>query len=349
LQKEGLSREAQNIYALYAEKIKSSEKDPFKLDAMADAAFVEGNFSLAVALYGAELKLISQSATKDAYADILIKLVNKFADNGWSVGKDPAYAEELFKLLESNPGKLNADLLYLRSYNLERLKEFKPAVLSYQNFIKFYPDDKRISEARFHAGIINLYILNNPDEAFQYLLPLGVGKDSWAVSANYYLGLYYQWNKRIDLANKYYALAKSQLDQESSLKNDLLLRLLGERLAELQENKAIEDNLRLFLEAAFSQSMVSNNLELKVVPAKSYVNQPQKLDLSYFANSIGCFQPEVKFFWAGETGNNNINNDTQNFDASFVFPGSKVVFVTFQSAGSVSGRQLEIMDIYNKE
>jgi TolA-binding protein len=346
--KEGLNPQAQNLYAIYAKKLLSVEKDPQVLKTEADLAFEALNLTLASVLYDARLELLLSGSNPKEYCQELIVLINKFSDNGFSPAKDAFYAEKLFKQLNQTcPELFDAGLTYSRAYNLERLKEYKDAVSAYQKFIDVYPDDPRISEARFHAGIINLYVLNNPDEALRYLAPLSVGKDTLAVSANYYLGLYYQWNKEIDSANKYYALAKSLLESEGSLKNDLLLRLIGERLVEVNENKAIEDNLRLFLEAAFSSQAVADNLELNAAPAKSFVDQEQKLTLNYFAQAIGCFQPEVKFFWAGETGNNNINNDTQSFDASFHFPGSKVIFVTFQSAGSVSGKQLQIIDIYN--
>jgi TolA-binding protein len=348
--KEGLKSQAENLYALYAKKLLATEKDPEILKTEADSAFNSLNINLATALYDARLELLSNGPASKEYCQELVGLIKKFADNGFTVAKDAFYAEKLFKKLEQKCLELfDADLTYLRAYNLERLKEYKDAAVVYQKFISNYPLDRRAGEARFHTGIISLYVLKEIDTAFEHLNVLSRGDDVYAPSANYYAGLYYQWNKNIELAKSYYEKAKNLLETENLPKNDLLLRLVGERLSEISDESPMEENLKSFLDATFSPEQVPNNVEIVPATAKNYVGQTVKISVNYFSSSIGCFQPEVKFFWSQETGNSTINNDTTSFDSSFAFAGSKVLFLTYSSAGSLSGKQIEIIDIYNKE
>ncbi len=347
---DGLIRQSSIVYDMYAKMLISNNVNCDMLLNTAEQAFKNKRYKLARSLYAAYLDKIYSTATKEEYLKHTTRIISLFVDNGWQTGIDKDFAEELFAQLENNfPEGIDANLLFMRGYNLERMSYYQQAVAQFRKFILNYPEDKRVNEAFFHAGIIELYLLNKKDglDLLKQIIAKN-GSSSYLNSALYYAGLYLQKENLTEQAKLYYQKLKGILESAEVIDGSLL-SLTNDRLNEINNGKALENNLRSFLEAGFDSVKLLGNVSVAPSPAKGYTGETIDIASSYFVGNVGCFQPVLDFVWSGDLGSASVLNSTQQFSTTFSTPGPKIILLSVKSATELVGKHIAIIEILKKE
>ncbi|TAN62032.1 hypothetical protein EPN16_02330, partial [bacterium] len=307
LSKQGEAALSKTAYSLYARGLLAQEKSAQALLESAGYALKEGNNSLAEIIYDRYVEISMASLAKDNLSEGLIAIIRQFAADGWNRGKDPAYAEKIFGVLDEACGKsyFSEELRYLRAYNLQRLKEYARCAEEYELLAKDFPAGGYRDEAEFKLGVIHTYLLGNKEKGASFWRDIIEREPSsleYKSEALYHQSLLSHYAGDFEAANTGYAKILA-LISDNPVFLDLSERAL-ERRKEIQEAKPIEYNLKTFLEIAFGSigAIGGSGLELDAVPYKMVKAEKASFSAGQPQIQTGCLAPELTYLWSGELG-----------------------------------------------
>lgn len=357
---------AKRLYSVYVSGISKTDISNDELKTLADNFLKEDKIDLAISLYNVYLDKINTSQ-KPEDKNIIIKqmfdIADKFTHHGWQEGPDPFFAEQIYKKVESLYGFEAFDEIsqYRRAYNLERTKDFESCLVEYLKLLdKFsnYQDKDRIY---FRVGIINAYEFGKIDKAREYFLKVvnpvrndisnGINNYSQSLdylNSLYHLGLLEHWHNNLEKAKEFYNLILEKTKDVSTKPE--ISNLAQIRMKEIEENKEIEYNLRMFLDAVLNKKEKERflRLELYAKAAKDYLNERVKFQTnSYFMNT-GCLQEDFTYLWSGQLGTNQNPFNEYEFETSYQDLGTKVVNVVLVDSSGIVDATIEIADIYEE-
>lgn len=345
LGEKGKSRE---LYKIYAQRLIASDIKDDALRAIALGFYKEGNLDLAESIYDVYIDRITKSGPQKSIA-LLIDIAESFAykDKG---ANDMLYAEKIFKKIEELGGKeaFNQELMYLRAFNLEKVKEFVRAKDVYSDLILMFPEANQTDEAIFKVGIIYTYILRDIRQGKSYFEKLIQRKEAlspWGISGLYQLGLLSQWENDYPRAKDYY----NKLISGAGDTYQEGLTLARERLKEIEQVKPIEYNLRTFLDASLKEeySMLDmTKLDLKPNPYKAKKEEAVDISTTTYASPSGCMQIELQYLWSGDLGSKKPSLDQAAFKTTYTDTGTKVINLVVVSPTGIIDRSLDLVDIY---
>ena len=345
-QEKSRSRE---LYRLYMDKFVSAASSDEQLLTTAGGFLKDGNLDLAEAVYDIYADKISKDSglPKDKLIASLIELAKQFAykDQGQ---KDPAYAEKIFQKIEEIGGKaaFDQELIYLRGFNLEKMKEYIKARDVYLDLMQFYPGNSHADEINFKLGIIYAYVLRDIQKAQSYFEGLAQGQTAnpAVLSSLYQLGLINQWQNDLAKAKDYY----NRIFERAGNEFPQITALAGVRLQEIDQNKPIEDNLKNFLGSSFKNDYPLFNptrVELKSSAYRPSYGQEVGISSAVYAEAAGCLQPQLTYLWSGDLGDASPKSDEANFSTKYTQPGSKIINLLVVSSTGIVDRSLDILDI----
>ena len=87
---------------------------------------------------------------------------------------DMSYAEKIYAKIEGlgQANSFNQEAIYLRAFNLEKLKDYKAAGELYLQLIQLYPDTRHFDEAVYKIAMIKAYVLADIQKAREYFTKL---------------------------------------------------------------------------------------------------------------------------------------------------------------------------------
>lgn len=354
LSKQGEAALSKTAYSLYAKGLLAQEKSTQALLESAQGALKEGNHSLAEIIYDRYMEISRASLAKDNLSEGLIAIIRQFAADGWNRGKDPAYAEKVFGVLEEACGKsyFNEELRYLRAYNLQRLKEYARSAEEYELLTKDFPGSIYLDEAEFKLGVIHTYLLGNKEKGAGYWSNI-IERDAsfleYKSEALYHQSLLSQYAGDLDAASAGYAKILVLILDNPDFKD--LTGRASERQKEIQETKPIEYNLKTFLEIAFSSigAIDGNGLELDAAPYKMVKTEKASFSAGQPQIQTGCLAPELTYLWSGELGSVMPRPTTAEFSTQYLGKGAKVANLAVLSGQDVIGAALEMVEVYDEK
>lgn len=350
---------SKELYRFYVDKLLSSGMSDDNLAKEALSFYEEGNLDLAEAVYDVYIERLIKFTAKDKFLPILFDIAEKFAykDKGY---KDMAYAEKVFKKIEEVAGKeaFNQEQMYMRAFNLEKMKEYKYAVDVYKELLARYPQGSYVRKVEFKIAILSLYILRDIQGAKVNLEKIvgsalskeGKGKgealsiDSYTISSLYQLGLISQWEGNPVKAKEFYALLIQNIKDNSSQ----TLTLVKERMKEIEEGKELDYNIKSLMEAflgiessMFDSSKLELNSSAYIIPK----NTPVTINSVPFIAQSGCIAVELQYFWSGDLGGGNPTASDSELQASYSESGTKMIGLVVNSPSGVIDRNLALIDV----
>jgi len=339
---------SKELYRIYAKDVASlGMKDDELLNAAA-GFFKEGNLELSQTLYDAYVTRITKSLPKEKLIPVLIDIAKTFAykDEG---GSDALFAEKLFKKIEELGGKdsLNQDLMYLRAFNLEKAKEYPLAKEVYLELAKRFEKSSLYDEAIFKAGIISTYVeadIKAGKGNFETLAKEEGGLSAQIISSLYQLGLLSQWGNDFDKAKEYY----NQLISKAVDNFQDTVVLARERLKEIEENKALDYNLKTFLDISLKESAVYNMAKSDLKSSIYNLKPGQEVTITSAVSlpESGCMQVELQYLWSGNTGSTKPTSKQSTFSTSYTSAGTKEINLIIISPAGIIDRNIDLVDVH---
>ena len=344
----GEPKEAKELYKVYARKLSSANIKDAELKDIAALFYKDGNTELSENIYDIYIERISKNPAKEKLAQELAGIARDFAYKDSGV-KDMLYAEGIFKKIEELAGKdaFNEELMYLRGFNLEKAKEYGQAKDIYRDFLKNFPKSNRLDELNYKIGIIYTYILRDPKTGIEYFNKLiNAGSSSGeALASLYQLGLLRQWSGDFAGAKDYY---NKLIEKAGDLDPDRLT-LTRQRLKEIEENKPIEYNLKTALDIALKDEYANLDVSNAWLSADFYQPQKNKEVTISSLTSIGpsgCLQIELQYLWSGDLGGAKPAVSQSGFKTSYKAKGTQVINMVLISPTGITGRSLDMVDVY---
>lgn len=361
--KEGELAFARSAYNLYINRLLATEKSPFRLQVAAEDALKAGNIDLAETIYDRYVEIIKDSLAKDNLANELIAIAKVFATDGWEKGKDHRYGEKVLGILQEFCGKsyFSEELQYLRAYNLQRLKEYAKSAEEYEILAADFPKNSYLDEVEFKLGILYTYILGQKEKGVSYWQkviernPEPVeGRNSslgYTLESLYHKSLLSHYAQDLERAAIGYAKILELISENLEFNN--LLGRVRDRQKEIQESKAIDYNLKTFLDAALERTVAieTSGLELLVSPYKAVglAQEDVKFSLQQVQIETGCFAPVLTELWSGDLGSVWPVPTEGEFTTDYQTPGTKVVNLAVLGPTGVMGYVLEMVEVYDKK
>lgn len=352
LSKQGETALAKDAYTMYTKGLLAQEKSADALLESAEGALKEGNISLSQIIYDRYIEISRASLSKDNLSESLISITRQFAADGWNRGKDPAYAEKIFGVLEEACGKsyFNEELRYLRAYNLQRIKEYVRCAQEYELLAKDFPKSIYLDEAEFKLGVIHTYLLGNKEKGITYwrnVIEREPSSLEYKAEAIYHQSLLSQYAGDLNAAKAGYARILVLISDNPDFK-DLFVRA-SERQKELQEANPMEYNLKAFLEIAIGNPSAIDGfgLELNVSPFKTTKSENVSFSAEQLQMQTGCLAPELTYLWSGELGSVMPRPTTAEFSTQYASKGVKVVNLAVLSGQDIAGVALEMAEVYD--
>lgn len=338
---------AKELYKIYAKELVGSDIKDEALKEAADGFYKNGNLELAENIYDAYIERISKKISKDKFIPELksIALAFVYKDSG---SKDMPYAESIFKKIESEGGveTFDADLIYLRGFNLEKNKEYHQAKDVYLSLLQRYPESKYADELNYKTGIIFTYILRDLKTGREYFDKLADKKSiiPYSLASLYQLGLLKQWEGDLALAKGYY---KKLIEKSEGNLTDAL-EMAQERLKEIEESAAMEYNLKTFMDVSLKET--SANFDMSKIDLRSNIYYPKsgeeaEIKSSVYLASSGCFNVELQYLWSGSLGNLKPNAKQSEFKAIYKNPGTKMIGLVLVSPSGITDYTFDLIDV----
>jgi hypothetical protein len=342
---------AKELYKIYAQKITASDIKDEDLKNIAAGFYGEGNIALAENFYDAYIGRIVKAAAakKEKPVPALIEVAKLFTykDAG---AQDPFYAEKIFKQIEELSGKeaFDEELVYLRAFNLEKIKEYPQAKDIYLDLAQRFPGGRHADEAAFKAAIIYSFILRDTKSGRELLEKLAAKEavSPQVASALYQLGLLAQWEGDTAKAKEYYGKV---IERSKGVYSESASAAQA-RIKEIDEIKPLDYNLRTFLDLALkdeNEQFDMTKVELKAHPSVTKKGESASVTATPFLSESGCMQVETQFLWAGDTGSAAPTFSDATFSPAYSDPGTKIIAVTVVSPSGTLDRSLIFVDVNN--
>jgi TolA-binding protein len=338
---------AKELFKIYAKELVSSDIKNEALKEVADSFYKNGNLELAENIYDTYIERISKEIPKDKFILELKSIALAFAykDSGF---KDMPYAESIFKKIEVEGGVdvFDAELIYLRGFNLEKNKEYRQAKDVYLLLLEKYPDSKYADELTYKVGIISTYISRDLKTGREYFEKLADKKSTipHSLASLYQLGLLKQWEGDLAPAKGYY---KKLIEKSEGYPTDTL-QMAQERLKESEEGAAMEHNLKTFMDVSLKES--SANFDMSKIDLRSNIYYPKsgeeaEIKSSVYLASSGCFNVELQYLWSGSLGDFKPNTKQSEFKALYKNQGTKMIGLVLVSPSGITDYTFDLIDV----
>ncbi|MGE5197237.1 MAG: tetratricopeptide repeat protein [Deltaproteobacteria bacterium] len=342
----GEKTKPRELYKMYVDKLISSQAPDQDLSGIAAAFYNEGNLDLAETVYDLYMGRAS-TQEKDKSVPVLIGIAKNFAYQD-GVKNDPAYAEKVFKKIEEIGGKdsLNEELIYLRAFNLEKIKEYPQAKDVYADFLQRFPSSVKADEAIFKIGVISIYVLRDMQGGQDYLEKLAKKEtlSPQGISALYQLALLNQWKGDAEKAKDYY----NQLLESAGSDFPGVTALTAIRLKEIDQAQPIEYNLKMFLDASLKEDSPSfgpSKADMKASVYRPGKDESVNISATAYAGESGCTQVELSYLWSGDLGDATPSSGDSDFSIKYASAGTKVINLVVVSSAGILDRTLDFLDV----
>ena len=339
---------ARQLYKLYVDKLVSGKMSDAQLKAAAEGFYKENNLELAEAVYDIYIERISKALAPDKFIPEFFQIAGIFVykAQGWY---DMAYAEKIYAKIEGLGHKdvFNQETIYLRAFNLEKMKDYKKAAELYLQLIQLYPNTGYFNEAVYKIAMINAYVLADIKEARVYFEKL-IAKSAISpqvISSFYQLGLLAQWEGDLTKARGYY----DTLVNNSGDNQPMTVGQAKDRLREIAENKPLSYNLKTFLDLSFKKEDISLEVGRSELKSSGYIlEKGQKITVSSFSGmpESGCNQIELQYLWSGNLGTGNPGIASENFQGSYSDTGTKEINLIIVTPAGILDHSFIMVDVY---
>ncbi|RJP27902.1 MAG: hypothetical protein C4533_05305 [Candidatus Omnitrophota bacterium] len=344
----GEKAKARKLYGIYLNKIISANVSLADLLQISRQFYDENNVELSKSAYDIYIERASKELPADKFIPEFINIAKMFSYNDSGIN-DPLYAEKVFSKIEDTGVKsvFDQELIYLRAFNLEKAKELKGAGARYDELLKQFPDSEHAQEADYKVGIIQAYVLRDIAQARVYFEKLAKGIDkpsSWVISSLYQLGLLSQWEGDITAAKDYYNKLIGSAGQGY---NDTA-QLAKLRLAEIQESRPMEYNLKTFMDLSLKPENSAYDMNKIALKSRPYLGKPQEevqVASEAFMPESGCMQVDLQYLWSGHTGSAKPAAQDQAFNTKFTSDGTKEINLVVVSPQGVVDRNIDLVDV----
>ena len=338
---------AKELYKIYAKGLVSSDIKDEALKEIANGFYKNGNLELAENIYDIYIERANRKSPKDKLIPELKGLALAFAykDSG---SKDMLYAESIFRRIEAEGGveAFDEELIYLRGFNLEKNKEYRQAKVVYLLLLQKYPDSKYADELAYKIGIISTYVLRDLKVGREYFDKLAdkESKIPYSLSSLYQLGLLKQWEGDFVTAKGYY---KKLIEKSEGVSTDTL-EMAQARLKEIEENVAMEHNLKTFMDVSLKET--SENFDMSKAELKSNIYLPKtdeetSVKSSVYLASSGCFNVELQYLWSGSLGDAKPNTQQSEFKTLYKNQGTKMINLVLVSPSGITDYTFDLVDV----
>lgn len=339
---------SRELYKLYVDKFISSAADNAQIKALAAGFYKEANLGLAQTVYDIYIERISSSLAPEKLIPELFEIASMFVYKASGL-HDMAYAEKIYARIEGLGQKnvFNQGTIYLRAFNLEKMKDYKKAGEFYLQLIQLYPETKYFDEAVYKIAMINAYVSADIKGARDYFKKLTAkpATSPQRTSSFYQLGLLAQWEgDKLQAGDYYNALIKDSADIQP-----VTTALARERLKEIEENKPLSYNLKTFLDASFKDADASLEMSRSALEPSGYIlEKGQKVKISSLVNlpESGCSQVEVQYLWSGNLGGANPSVTDADFQGAYPDAGTKEINLIIILPTGIVDRSFAMVDVY---
>jgi hypothetical protein len=166
----------------------------------------------------------------------------------------------------------------------------------------------------------------------------------WVLSSLYQLGLINQWQGDFVKARDYY----NQLIEKSGDDFSQIRTLAEARLKEIEGQKPIEYNLRMFLDVSLKEDSPRWNpvhLDLKSSAYKATRDKPLEISALAYTQESGCMQPQLVYLWSGDLGETKPTTEDAHFSTKYIHSGTKVINLVIASAAGIIERTFDMVDV----
>ncbi|MBU1727248.1 MAG: hypothetical protein KJ880_06435 [Candidatus Omnitrophica bacterium] len=344
----GEKAKARQLYKIYADKLIASDINDETLGAIAFNFYKEGNLELSEVIYDAYIDKASKALPKEKLFTSLLDIAKHFAykDSGAS---DPSFAEKVFNRMQGLglEGSLDEELMYLRAYNLEKMKDFSAARNVYAALVKAFPKTSHYDEAVYKSGIISCYALRDAKTGKGYFTALA-NKDiltPQVISSLYQLGLLAQWEADQSKARQYY----TKLLEKAGASFGETAAMAKERIKEIDDNKPMEYNIKTFLDLSLKEELANadmSKLELKAAPYLAKKSQEIYINSAALVGSAGCTQVELQYLWSGQLGKTKPAESGASLNTSYGDAGTKEINLIVVSPTGIIDRNIDFVDVF---
>ncbi|MFH1191147.1 MAG: hypothetical protein V1670_03015 [Candidatus Omnitrophota bacterium] len=339
---------AREIYKLYVQVLAAQKMSQARLKSVAAGFYKQGNLELAQSVYDLYIDEISKTLSPQKFIPELLEISSLFVYKPAGL-YDMAYAEKIYEKIDSTgqPDVFNQDTIYLRAFNLEKMKADKDAQKFYLQLIQAYPESKYFDEATYKVAMIHAYVLADINEAKKYfnLLSAKTVFSPQVICSFYQLGLLSQWQGDLVGANSYY----KQLLKNAQDKYAATVAQAKERTGEIQENKSLSYNLKTFLDLALKNESALIEMNKTELSSAHYIlakNQNNIISSLVNMPQSGCNQVELQYLWSGDLGGANPAVTENNFQGVYSDSGTKEINIVVISPAGIVDRFFIMVDVY---
>lgn len=339
---------AREIYKLYVQVLVAQKMSQAQLKSVAAGFYKQSNLELAQSIYDIYIEEISKTLGPDKLIPELFEISSLFIYKPTGL-YDMAYAEKIYEKIDSigQPDVFNQDAIYLRAFNLEKMKADKDAQKFYLQLIKTYPQSKYSDEAIYKVAMIYAYALADINEARKYfnLLSAKTVVSPQVICSLYQLGLLSQWQADLAGARSYY----EQLLKKAQDKYAATVAQAQERIREIQENKPLSYNLKTFLDLALKNESALMEMDMTELSSAHYIlakNQNNIISSLVNMPQSGCNQVELQYLWSGDLGGANPEVTENSFQLAYSDSGTKEINIVVVSPAGIIDRFFIMVDVY---
>jgi hypothetical protein len=182
--------------------------------------------------------------------------------------------------------------------------------------------------------------------ARQYLENTAQGELSspLALSSLYQLGVLSQWEDELVRAQGYY----DKLIENAKDGFAQTVSLTKERLAEIKEEKPLDNSIRTSLDLALkleNSNLDMSKVQTKVSPASPAAGEEVTITSSAASPQSGCTQVVLDYVWAGDLGKIKPASDASSLTVVYSDPGTKIVSIVVMCPYGVLDRSIDIFDV----
>ena len=254
--------------------------------------------------------------------------------------KDILLAKDILDVFSENNFELSPNLKYLKALILEKLKRYKQAYSIYKELLDISQFYTIAPELNFKCFIINFY-LTSPKEAMFYLKKLqdDYSHTAYFQIACYLWGLYKQWNRDFEEAQKFYRKASQGVLSEISI-------LAEKRLKEIMDKKPLPLKIASFFDVLWGKLKSEGEVWIQADSSFLIGEDSTHISARMFAPSSGCLQPKVVYLWWGLLGKNKYPSQ-ERFLTSFNSWSIKPIFCGVQTPTGFLKPDFNCINVYN--